>query len=327
MSNDVHSPRTVRKPGAADLERARAVIATHLAPTPLLPTVMPGHSAYLKAESLQPTGSFKVRGALAAMSAVPEGGQVLAVSAGNHALGIAWASQRLGIPATVVIAETASPAKRAKLEKLPIELVRHGQSYDEAEQWTIAQARTAGDDTVFISAYNDPLVIAGASTVTDEIASQADGPLTVVVPASGGGLLAGVSLRASELATGDRPIRIVGVELETSPAISTALAAGQAVEIAVDPTIADGLTGNLEPGSVTLDVMAGRLDSVVAVSEEELRAAIRFLASEHGLVAEGAGAAATAALLAGKVQGGGTTVAIVSGRNIALPLLAEILAG
>jgi threonine dehydratase len=155
------------------------------------------------------------------------------------------------------------------------------------------------------------------------------GPLTVVVPASGGGLLAGIALRASRLASAGAPITIVGVEVMNSPAMSAALAAGRAVEVPVHDTIADGLSGNIEPGAVTIDLAQGRVSGVVGVTEAEIHAALRFLASEHGLVAEGAGAAALAALRSGKVDTHGSNsdvVAIVSGRNIALPRLAAVYA-
>lgn len=325
--NDAKRP--VRPPTVADLAHAREVIGEHLQPTPLVETRVAGATCFLKLESMQPTGSFKVRGALAAVAAVPEGHRILAVSAGNHALGIAWASQRLGIPATVVIAETASPAKRAKLEAFPIALIRYGQSYDEAEAFAIGLARDADADTVFISAYNDPLVIAGAATVLDEIVDQrpVGGPLTVLVPAGGGGLLAGIALRASQLDSNAAPITIVGVEVANSPAMSAALEAGYAVEVSVRDTIADGLAGNIESGSVTIGLIRGRVEGIVAVTEAEIHAALRFLATEHGLVAEGAGATTLAALLSGKVQASERDiVAIVSGRNIALPKLANVYA-
>ncbi len=323
------SQRPVRQPTDADLTLARQVIGQHLSPTPFVETVVAGATCFLKLESMQPTGSFKVRGALAAVAAVPEGHRILAVSAGNHALGIAWASQRLGTPATVVIAETASPAKRAKLEALPIDLIRYGQSYDEAEAFAIGLARDAGASTVFISAYNDPLVIAGATTVLDEIVDQrpSGGALAVLVPASGGGLLAGIALRASQLTSDAAPITIIGVEVVNSPAMSAALEAGHAVEVPVLDTIADGLAGNIESGSVTIDLIRGRVEGIVAVTEAEVHMALRFLATEHGLVAEGAGAATLAALLSGKIQATeGDVVAIVSGRNIALPKLASVYA-
>ncbi len=325
----INANRPVRPPTEADMARARRVIGDHLSPTPLIETHVAGVTYHLKLESMQPTGSFKVRGALAAVAAIPDGKRILAVSAGNHALGIAWAARRLGIPATVVIAETASTAKRAKLETLPIELIRYGQSYDEAEAYTIGLARDADADTVFISAYNDPLVIAGAATVLDEIVEQRApaGPLTVVVPGSGGGLLAGIALRASQLTSDERPITVIGVEAANSPAMSAALKAGHTVDVPVADTIADGLAGNIEPGSVTVDLILGRVAEIVSVTEAEIHAALRFLATEHGLIAEGAGAVTLAALLADKVQAGkGEVVAIVSGRNIALPKLASVYA-
>lgn len=284
----------------------------------------------LKLESMQPTGSFKVRGALSAVAAVPPGKRILAVSAGNHALGIAWASRRLGVSATVVIAETASTAKRAKLEALPVALVRHGQSYDEAEAWAIDQAALAEVDTVFVSAYNDPLVIAGAATVLDEILAQrlGGGPLTVVVPTGGGGLLTGIALRASRLEQPGSPITVVGVEAANSPATSAAFTAGHVVDVPIGETIADGLAGNIEPGSITIDLVQNRIAGIVSVDEGEIHEAMRFLASEHGLVAEGAGAVALAALRSGKIEAAdGETVVIVSGRNVALSALARIYAG
>jgi len=322
-------PRAVRRPDERDFAYARRQVRANLAPTPLVQAALADRSLGLKLESLQPTGSFKVRGAISALSAIDPGKHVLAVSAGNHALGIAWAAERLGASATVVIAETASPAKRAQLEGLPVTLVRHGQSYDEAEAWGLERARASDGDTVFVSAYNDPLVIAGASTVLDEIVDQrtGNGPLTVVVPVGGGGLVAGISLRASQLAGAGRAIRVIGVESANSRGFSASLAAGTVVDVEITDTIADGLSGNLEPGSVTIEVAAGRVAGTVAVSEAELHAAIRYLVTHHGIVAEGAGAAATAAVLAGKVDATeGEVVAIVSGRNIALPKLAGILA-
>ena len=190
-------------------------------------------------------------------------------------------------------------------------------------------SRDANAETVFISAYNDPLVIAGATTVLDEIVDQrpSGGALAVLVPASGGGLLAGLALRASQLTSDAAPITIIGIEVANSPAMSAALEAGHAVEVPVLDTIADGLAGNIESGSVTIDLIRGRVEGILAVTEAEIHSALRFLASEHGLIAEGAGAATLAALLSGKIQATeGDVVVIVSGRNIALPKLASVYA-
>ena len=315
-------------PIARDFERARAVIGEHLPPTPLIGTIVAGREVLLKLETFQPTGAFKVRGAIAAMSALPAGSRVVTASAGNHALGIAWASVRLGVPATVVIAETASPAKRSALEALPVELIVHGPDYDAAEAHGLLLAADPERRATYVSPYNDPHVIAGHATILDEILAQraSDRPLTVVVPGGGGGLLAGIALRAEALATVHRPITIHGVESAQSTALSTSVKAGTWTEVEVGRTVADGLAGNLEPGSITVDLLQGRIAGFVTVSDEQIGDAIRALVRDHGLVAEGGGAASVAAIRSGAIpEVEGDLVAIVSGRNIALPVLAAIL--
>jgi threonine dehydratase len=281
----------------------------------------------LKLETLQPTGSFKVRGAISAMVAVPEGSRVIAASAGNHALGIAWAAEQLGVPATVVIAETASAAKRARLEQQPVELLRVGQSIDEAEAFAWQQVQAATEPVQYVSPYNDPLVIAGQSTILDELVSQVpEGPLQVVVPLGGGGMLAGIALRASELRAAGREITVIGVEAQASQAVSAAVAAGGTIDVAIAPTIADGLAGNIESGSITVDLIRQHVDRLVTVEERHLRDTVRWLVQEHGLVVEGAGAAALAYLREHPLTSDGvTTIAILSGRNIMYQTLTEIL--
>lgn len=322
--------RPVRPPHDDDFAAARGVVSTHLSPTPLI-AANADDRVWLKLETLQPTGSFKIRGALAAADALPAGGTILTASAGNHALGIAHASARLRVPATIVIAESASPRKRALLERLPITLIRHGASYDEAEAHALDLARRADDGAHFISAYNDPHVIAGHATIVDEIvaATPPDRPLTIVTPGSGGGLIAGVAIRAAHLSTPARPIRVVGVESARSVALSTAVSAGSIVRVPVGETIADGLAGNLEAGSVTVELIRGQGVELVSIAEDALWAALRSLAFEHGVIAEGAGAAAFAAIRERLVtpRAGETLVAIVSGRNIAPDLLLRVLAG
>ena len=290
-------------------------IRPHLPPTPVIasPSLAPG--ALLKLETFQPTGSFKVRGALAALTRLEPGERVVAASAGNHALGIAWAAAALGVEAAVVVPETASPPKLAALGRFPVELVRHGSSYDDAERHALA---LAAEGRHYVSAYNDPDVIAGGGTLGLELPAEA---LTVVCPVGGGGLCAGVALWASELPHA----KVVGVEAEASRAVSSAVAAGRIDPVAVAPTLADGLAGNLEPGSVTVELVQRYVAELVSVTEAEIEAAMQFLVREHGLVAEGAGAVATAALLAGKVGVVGRPVALVTGRNIDPRTLAQIL--
>jgi threonine dehydratase len=312
------SVRHVAAPTRGDLDAAAAVVAERLVPTPLVPAPALGDGVHLKLETLQPTGSFKVRGGLAALARVGRGEPVVTASAGNAGLGIAWAASVLGVHATVVVAETASPAKVAALSALPVELIRHGADYDEAE----AHALSLGGGT-YVSSYNDTGVIAGQATIGRELDTQMPGPLTVAAPLGAGSLAAGLGLWASTRAGA----RVVGVEAERSTAMSAALAAGRITTVEIGDTIADGLAGNIEPGAVTFELVRDHVAAVVQASEAEIEEAIRFLARAHGIVAEGAGATAVAAVMTGRVpRGDEPLVVIVSGRNIALPRLAAVLA-
>jgi threonine dehydratase len=297
--------RHVSAPTDADLDEAWATISARLAPTPLVASPL-GTDAWLKLETMQPTGSFKVRGALAALERLPAGQRVITASAGNHGLGIAWAASLLGLDATVVVSEQASPAKVAKLRTYPIELILHGDS-DAAEGYA---PTLVGPGSTYVSPYNDTMVIAGQSTVGRELDTQTSGPLTVVVPVGGGGLLAGIALWAQQRGA----VKLVGVEACASLAVSTAVAAGRVVPIAYGETLADGLAGNIEPGSVTPTLLGAA--RFVCVDEAEIRAAMRWLMVNHGIVAEGAGATAVAAVLAGGVSAGSRLVVLVTGRNV-----------
>jgi threonine dehydratase len=297
--------RTVEKPTGADVHAALPRVRSHLEPTP----VVESDGFTLKLESLQPTGSFKVRGAVAALTNLDAHEPVVTASAGNHGLAIAWAAQRLGFDATIVVAETASPAKIDGIRRFPATLVVHGADYDEAEAHGLSLPGR------YVSPYNDRDVIAGAGTVALEL-DDAD---TIVVPIGGGGLAAGIGLATTA--------RLVGVVPAAFPAMRAALDAGRIVAIEGETTIADGLHGNIEPGSVTFDLVRDRVEDVVTVGEDELEDAIRFLAREHGIVAEGAGAATVAALRSGAAKPDGRTVAIVSGRNVTAERLAGVLDG
>jgi threonine dehydratase len=307
--------RSVRCPGPGDVAAAWEVIRTRLAPTPVLAA---GPDLTLKLESLQPTGSFKVRGGLNALAALDPGRDVVTASAGNHALGVAFAAAQLGRKATVVLPENASPAKVAALREFPVQLVQVGSRYDEAEAHAL---ELASRGAYYLSPYNDPRVIGGQGTIGFELASQVSGPMTVVCPVGGGGVAAGLSLWAA--ARDD--VNVVAVEAEAVIAVSAAVRAGHQVEVQLGETIADGVGGNIEPGSVTADVLRDCGTTMITVSEAEIRSGIRYLAASCGLVAEGAGAISVAAVLAGKVAAAGRVVAVVTGRNIALPVLAGVL--
>ena len=312
--------RAVAVPGAADLARAGQVIRALLPETPVLDTSA-APSAALKLECFQPTGSFKVRGALAALAALEGARQdagVVTASAGNHALGVAYASTRLGVAATVVVPVTASPAKVRALRGFRVRLVQHGSDFDGAERHALDLGRQG---LTYVSAYNDTAVIAGQGTIVAELREQIDGPLTIVAPVGGGGLVAGLSLAAAHY----NDVRIVGVEAEASRAVSAAVAAGHTVPVDVGATLADGLAGNLEPGSITPTIIAEHTHALTHVTEAEIEHSMRFLAAEHGLLVEGSGAVGVAALLAGKVESAGRTVALITGRNIALPVAVRVL--
>jgi len=305
------------------MEAAWKAVRRFLAVTPVVGAPQLGPSASVKVETLQPTGSFKVRGGLAAVSATLEaepGRAVVASSAGNHGLGLAYAATKLGAQVTVVVPTGASAAKVSSLQQFDLRLVLHGEGYRDAE--THALELAARDGSRYVSPYNDPDVIAGQSTVARELVEQVPNLGTVVVPCGGGGLLSGVILGLE-----GTDVRIVGVESEASPSMSTALAAGGIVPIEVEPTVADGLAGNLEPGAVTVGVALSHGVDVLTVSEADIRSAMAFSASKMGLVLEGAGAVGVAALRAGVVRAdaGTETVVLLTGRNVAPKLLSEVL--
>jgi threonine dehydratase len=306
------------------LEAAWKAVRRFLPVTPVVRAPQLGPSVSVKVETVQPTGSFKVRGGLAAVSATLDaepGRAVVASSAGNHGLGVAYAASNLGARVTVVVPTGASAAKVSALQQFDVRLVLHGDGYREAE--TYALELSDRDGSRYVSPYNDPDVIAGQATLARELAEQVPNLGTVVVPCGGGGLLCGVILGLE--GTG---VRIVGVESEASPSMSTALAAGAIVPITVEPTVADGLAGNLEPGAVTVDIALDHHVEVLTVSEADIRSAMAFAAHKMGFVLEGAGAVGLAALRAGVLtpeRDGKETIVILTGRNVAPKLLSEVL--
>lgn len=308
-------------PTSQDMQAARTVVRQHLQPSPLVRADwLDGPPVYLKLDSLLPTGSFKVRGGLAAVAAYSSlGVPIVTASAGNHGLGLSYAATRLGVDATVVVPRTASAAKIEGLRAFDVRLELVGDTFDEAED---AALRMANDSARYVSPYADRQVIAGQATLAHEVVEVLDEDLTMVVPVGGGGLAVGTALTARRA---DRDVRVIGVEAEASRAVSAAMAAGRVVSVAVAPTLADGLAGNLEQTCATPHILTATGMEVVSVAESAIEDSIRHLA-KRGLVVEGSAAVPLAALVGGLVPRDRPVVLALTGRNIAPPALAALLA-
>ena len=236
---------------------------------------------------------------------------VTTASAGNHGLAIATAARHLGLKARVHLPETAPDAKRVALARLGAEIVT-APTYDAAEAAVVDDVRRSG--ATFVSAYSHRDVIAGAGTVALEMLDERPDLDTFVVPLGGGGLLSGTAIVARAVL---KDALIVGAEAAASPVFTGALAAGRPVTVEVGPTLADGLAGNMEPDSQTFGIVRDLVDRVVTVDEAALATAMRDLILRDRLVAEGAGAAGVAALLAAGLDLTGRRVGVIlSGRNV-----------
>jgi threonine dehydratase len=276
-----------------------------------------GVDVWLKFECFQLTGSFKVRGALNALMLLPGTGAVVTASAGNHGLGVARAAAVLGRQATVVVPETASAAKVDALRHSGAELLQIGATYDDAEAAGIRLARER--DLPFISAYNDPDVVAGGGTIALEILEDLPGVRTVLTPAGGGGLIGGIGVAAHAT---DPTISVVGAQSVASPALHAALQAGSLITVPVLPSLADGLAGNIESGSITLDLLKKHVGAITLVEEAEIAGAMRWLLEHEHVLVEGSAAVGVAALLHGQPVDG-PVVAVLTGRNVAAAVLQQ----
>jgi threonine dehydratase len=298
-----------------DVLRARATIGGRLHRTPTFGSRTLGDGAFLKAELFQKTGSFKPRGVLNKLESLSEEEKrrgVIAISAGNHAQAVAWAAAAEGIDALVVMWADASAQKIAAARgygaAVDTEAPGPAEAFERLEQLQAESGRT------LVHPFDDPVVEAGAGTVALEIEEDVPGVDTIVVPVGGGGLVAGIAAAAG--------CRVVGVEPELSPALHEGLKAGRSVP--VHPrSIADGL-GAPFAGPNALAVCRERGVESVLVTEEEIADAMRFLYARAKLACEPAGAAAVAALRAGRVQGE-RVCCVVSGGNVAAQTAAAIL--
>jgi threonine dehydratase len=310
----------------ADVEAAAERIRRYVVRTPLERSIplseLCGVDVWLKFECFQSTGSFKIRGALNALSSRPGVKHVVTASAGNHGLGVARAAALLGISATVVVPETASQAKVTALQHSGAELIQHGTAYHAAEAEGLRISRERG--IPFISPYNDPDVVAGGGTVVLEIFDALPQTRTLLVPVGGGGLISGIGIATH----GIRPeAAVYGVQSDASPTLHDALAQNRVVVVDVKPSLADGLAGNLDKDTITFELVKTHVREVVLVSEEEILEAMQWLLVNERVVVEGSAAVGAAALLHRRVAPEGPVVVVLTGRNVAASVLQQYVHG
>ncbi|HEX9063858.1 MAG TPA: pyridoxal-phosphate dependent enzyme [Streptosporangiaceae bacterium] len=319
--------RGVTEPGMIDLqliEAARGRIAGAAIRTPLVRLAVDDAPAeiYLKLENLQPVNSFKIRGAMNAVR-LAEPAQwasgLVTASAGNMAQGVAWAARSLGVPATIVVPDTAPQAKLDAIARLGGQVRKL--PYD--DWWNIiVTGRAEGIDGLFVHPVQDPAVMAGNGTIGLEILEDLPDADAVVIPYGGGGLTAGIASAVKQV----RPAtRIITAEPATGAALAAAMRAGAPVDVEFGPSIVDG-AGSRRVLDQMWPLVRSLTDEALAVPVADVAVAVRTMAERTRVIAEGAGALATAAALSGRA-GHGKVACVVSGGNMNLSVLAGILTG
>jgi threonine dehydratase len=308
----------------ADVEAAAARLSGIAHRTPVITSrtldSLTGREVFLKPENLQRGGAFKFRGAYNKIASLDGPAGVAAFSSGNHAQAVAIASSLLGKSAVILMPEDAPAAKLAATRGYGAEVVTYDRWTQDREVLGAALAEERG--LALVPPYDDPLVMAGQGTAALELIADAGGLDALVVPVGGGGLLAGCATAAKGL---DSRTRVIGVEPEAGNDTQRSLAAGERIDIGVPQTIADGLQANV-PGKLTFEVNQSRVDEIVTVTDGELVEAMRFAFDRLKLVLEPSGAAALAALLAGKVEAAGRVGVVISGGNVGVERFRELLA-
>lgn len=318
MTGEAPTPTLVT---LADIRAAAEVLRGIAVHTPLVPFGRPERNHWLKAESLQPIGAFKLRGAYVAAAALTEAERargLITYSSGNHAQGVARAARLFGVPAVIVMPSDAPALKRARVEADGARVVIVGTASEERR--LVAEELAAAQGLAIIPPYDDPRIVAGQGTVGLEIAEDLPGVAAVLVPIGGGGLASGVAAAIRALAPGTR---VIGVEPELAADARDSLAAGRIIAWPaeqVSRTIADG-TRTQSIGWLNFAHLSKQLDAIVTVSEEEIAAAVRLAAEEARLVVEPSGALAVAAMrfragVAGLTDLTGPIVGVVSGGNV-----------
>jgi len=323
-----HAPVTA--PTLEAFQAARENVADIAIETPVLHSnylsTETGVEVYLKAENLQRTGAYKLRGAynrISKLSTDERARGVVAASAGNHAQGVALAATKLGIKATIFMPVGASLPKVQATRGYGAEVVLTGANF--AEALAASQAFAAETNAVFIPPFDNIDVVTGQGTVALEVFEQVPDVENIIVAIGGGGLAAGVAVAAKlEAARQGRTVKVFGVQSEHAAAYPPSLAAGHEVEIQTSATIADGIAVS-KPGHIPFELIRANIDEVVTVSENEIAKAILTLLERAKQVVEPAGAVGVAALLSGAIKPVGTTVAILSGGNIDPMLLQKVI--
>lgn len=298
-----------------DVRRARERIVKLVASTPTITshplTEHVGTPVALKLECLQPTGSFKVRGAASRMLTGPRPAGVVTASTGNHGRAMSHVARQLGIPAIVCVSDNVVAGKLTALRAMGCELMIGGDSQTEALVTATALAAERG--LLLVHPFDDPAIVAGQATIGIEVLEQQPDVTTIVVPLSGGGLLAGITAAVK----GMRPeVRIVGVSMDHGAVMAASLATGHPVDLPEVDSLADSLQGGIgRDNRHTWPIIRDLVDEVVLVSENDIWAGMRFAMDQHRLVLEGAGAVGIAALLSGAVTVDGSTTLICSGSN------------
>jgi threonine dehydratase len=315
--------------GLSEIENARKTIQDEINRTPLvrsrfLSDLCSG-DVYLKLENLQITNSFKIRGALNRMMnlTVDEKQRgVIAASTGNHGQAVAYGAEKCNLTAKIVVPVTTPKLKVDKIKEHKVELILQGENYDLAVQYARELAKR--ERLTFISDYNDPLVVAGQGTVGLEILEDLPTVDSIIVPVGGGGLIAGTTIAAKSTKPN---LEILGVQSEATPAMHCSLKAGKIIDVEMIDTIADGLSGNIEKGSITFDIVQKYGDQVLLFDEETIKKAILLLWNKERQVAEGSGAISIAPIVECKERfARRRTVAVVSGGNIDQAVFQDILA-
>jgi threonine dehydratase len=309
-----------------DIVAARKLLRDVISPTPLLHSGVlseqVGGPVYLKCENLQRTGSFKVRGAyvrIARLSDAERAHGVVAASAGNHAQGVAFAAALLGAQATVVMPERAPLPKVEATRGYGASVILHGSSVEDALDEALRFAARTG--AVFIHPFDHADIVAGQGTLGFEIIEQCPGVRTILIPAGGGGIAAGVTVAVQSL---DPAVRVVGVQVEAVPGFAASFAAGQPVQVVGAPTMADGIAVQ-RPGDIPFTILAAASTRIVAVSESALARGLLLCLERAKQVVEPAGAAGVAALLADPGAFEPPVVVVLSGGNIDPLLLSKLL--